>query len=173
MNINIHVTVTLNPLQFERFMSMSSKYLQDSLKLIDAIAVGNAADAATQKAVADLTARVTSDEATDADVKAIVDALLQRLATSTPSTGPVVTGLSTASASVTGGETITVTGTGFNGASGVKVGSVDATSFNVVDDTTVKITNPAQAAGTYDVTVLGSVSGSVSSPSAASKLTIA
>ena len=49
---------------------------------------------------------------------------------------------------------ITITGTGFTGATGVKFGTTSATSYTVVSATSVKATSPAEAAGTVNITVL-------------------
>ena len=50
------------------------------------------------------------------------------------------------------GDTVTITGTNFTGATGVKFGSADATDVNVVDGTHVTAKAPA-GSGTVDVTV--------------------
>jgi hypothetical protein len=48
---------------------------------------------------------------------------------------------------------VNITGTGFKGATTVKFGSVAATSFKVISDTSITATAPAQAASTIDITV--------------------
>jgi hypothetical protein len=73
--------------------------------------------------------------------------------TYTNATAPSVTGLSTSSGTTAGGTVVTVTGSGFTGATEVNFGSVEAESFQVLDDTTLVATAPAQAAGTCDLTV--------------------
>jgi hypothetical protein len=52
-----------------------------------------------------------------------------------------------------GGNTVTVTGTGFTGASAVSFGSTPATSFTVKSDSSITATVPAGAVGIDDVTV--------------------
>jgi len=53
-----------------------------------------------------------------------------------------------------GGTTVTITGAGFNNSmASVKFGTTSATSFSVVNDTTVTAVSPAHTAGTVDVTV--------------------
>jgi hypothetical protein len=66
-----------------------------------------------------------------------------------------VTGVSRASGLTTGGESITITGSGFSGGSAptVSLGGTAATAVTVVSDTTITATTPARAAGTVDVTV--------------------
>ena len=65
-----------------------------------------------------------------------------------------VTGISPSSGPLAGGSTVTITGTGFSGASTVDFGTVAATGVNVVNSTTLTATVPASAsAGTVDVTV--------------------
>jgi hypothetical protein len=67
---------------------------------------------------------------------------------------PVVTGISPASGAAAGGDTVTVTGTGFTAASSVQFGSVPATDLNVASDTQLTVTSPPpNASGAVDVTV--------------------
>ena len=67
---------------------------------------------------------------------------------------PTVTGVSPNTGTATGGETVTVTGTGFTTASAVYFGAVEATSFTVNSDGSITVVTPAGAAGTVDVTVM-------------------
>ena len=70
-----------------------------------------------------------------------------------PPAPPAVTGVSPASGPVTGGTTVTITGTGFTGAFTVSFRS-PAPSFTVDSDTQITATSPAGAgAGPADVTV--------------------
>ena len=64
---------------------------------------------------------------------------------------PSVSSLSPASGHA--GDTVTITGTGFTGATAVKFGSVDATSFTVVSPTEITATAPPGHNGAVDVTV--------------------
>lgn len=66
---------------------------------------------------------------------------------------PRVTGVAPASGSTSGGTTVTITGTTFTGATQVSFGSVAATSFTVVSDTTITAVTPAQSAGARNVIV--------------------
>lgn len=66
---------------------------------------------------------------------------------------PTVTGLSPDTDTSDGGETITITGTNFTGATSVKFGTTSAT-FSVVNSTTITATAPARAVSTVDVTVV-------------------
>jgi hypothetical protein len=52
-----------------------------------------------------------------------------------------------------GGTTVTVTGSGFTGATGVTFDGVPGTGFTVVDDRTLTVTTPAGAVGPADVVV--------------------
>lgn len=63
-----------------------SKFLDDFNALLEKVAVGNAGDPETKQAVADLTARLTSDEATEGETQTAVTALVSKLADSTPAT---------------------------------------------------------------------------------------
>jgi hypothetical protein len=79
---------------------------------------------------------------------------------------PVVTSISPASGPPAGGTTVTVTGTGFTGATEVSFGPIAATSFSVVSDTKIVVVSPAQAASTryVFVTTPGGKSAAGTSP---------
>ncbi len=68
---------------------------------------------------------------------------------------PAVTAVSPASGPVAGGTSVTITGSGFSGASAVTFGSHAASSYTVVSDTKITAVAPASTAGTQDVTVAG------------------
>jgi hypothetical protein len=68
---------------------------------------------------------------------------------------PVVSAVSPTAVAVAGGTPLTLTGTGFTGATAVDVGTAPATSVVVVSDTSITCDSPALAAGTYDCTVVG------------------
>jgi hypothetical protein len=78
---------------------------------------------------------------------------------------PTVTGVSPGSGPSVGGNTVTVTGTGFTDASAVSFGSTPATSFTVNSDSSITATVPAGAVGIDDVTV--TTPGGTSATSAA------
>lgn len=71
-------------------------------------------------------------------------------------TVPVVLSVSPASGSRAGGVPITITGRSFNGATGVTVGGVAATSVVVVDRHTITAITPATSAGSKAVAVTSS-----------------
>ena len=79
-------------------------------------------------------------------------------------TPPVVTGISPVSGPTSGGTSVTITGTGFTGATSVKFGSTPATSFAVTSDTSITAASPAESAGTVDVTVTTPGGTSATSP---------
>jgi formylglycine-generating enzyme required for sulfatase activity len=66
---------------------------------------------------------------------------------------PTVTSINPNSGATTGGAAVTITGTGFTGATGVSIGGVAATSVVVVNATTITANAPALAAGVYAVSV--------------------
>ncbi len=65
---------------------------------------------------------------------------------------PAVTGLSPTSGPAAGGTLVTITGTGFTGASVVDFGTIAATNLTVVSDTKITADSPA-GSGVVDVTV--------------------
>ena len=67
---------------------------------------------------------------------------------------PVTTAVTPTSGPTTGGTTVTITGTGFSGATKVAFGPVLATSFTVVSDTEITAVTPAEARGTRPVYVI-------------------
>ncbi|MBT0768317.1 IPT/TIG domain-containing protein [Kineosporia sp. J2-2] len=78
---------------------------------------------------------------------------------------PVVGGVSPSSGAVAGGTLVTLSGSGFTGATAVFFGAVAATGFTVNSDGSITATAPAGAAGTVDVTVTGPAGTSATSPS--------
>ena len=77
--------------------------------------------------------------------------------------GPVVTGLSPAGGVTGGGTLVTITGTGFIGATAVYFGTSPGTDLTVVSDTTITASSPA-GTGTVDVTVTNPIGTSPLSP---------
>ena len=69
------------------------------------------------------------------------------------SAGPLVTLVSPGSGPVSGGTQVTITGSGFTGATAVDFAATAATSFTVTSDTSITTIALAGAAGTVDVTV--------------------
>ena len=65
---------------------------------------------------------------------------------------PTVTGLSPTTGPTAGGTLVTITGTGFTGATAVDFGTTAATNLDVVSDTTITADSPA-GTGVVDVTV--------------------
>ena len=76
---------------------------------------------------------------------------------------PTVTGLSPTSGAVAGGTSVTLTGTGFTGATAVDFGTTAATNLTVVSGTTITADAPA-GTGTVDVTVTTPAGTSATSP---------
>lgn len=83
---------------------------------------------------------------------------------------PVVSGVESASGPIDGGETVTITGTGFVAVTAVRFGSSEAASFTVNSETTLTATVPL-GRGTVDVTV--STPAGTSPTSAADRFTYA
>lgn len=83
---------------------------------------------------------------------------------------PTVSSLSPATGFMTGGSTITLTGSGFTGATAVSFGGTAATNVVVVNDTTLTVTSPVHSAGTVDISVT-TPAGSTTAAGAFSYLT--
>lgn len=66
---------------------------------------------------------------------------------------PVVSSIGPGSGPPAGGTIVTISGTGFTGALGVKFGGAQAVSFTVNSNTSITATSPPGAAATVDITV--------------------
>ncbi len=82
---------------------------------------------------------------------------------------PRITGVSPTRGPASGGTSITISGTGFTGATAVNFAGTPDTSITVTGDTSITLTTPSSAAGTDDVTVTGP--GGTSADSAAFQFT--
>ncbi|HEV3213892.1 MAG TPA: IPT/TIG domain-containing protein [Acidimicrobiales bacterium] len=89
-------------------------------------------------------------------------AYLARAATFVPV--PRVTGLSVTVGAAAGGESVTISGTGFTGATGVAFGARSAASFTVVGDTSITAIVPAIQPGPAKVSVTSPGGTSLSAP---------
>ena len=76
---------------------------------------------------------------------------------------PVVTAVSPNAGPTGGGNTVTISGSGFTGATGVSFGGTPATGFQVNGDGSITATAPA-GTGTVDVTVTGPAGTSATGP---------
>lgn len=95
--------------------------------------------------------------------------VLIKAAASTPA--PTVTGVSPASGTTAGTTSVTITGTNFTGATAVKFGVTNASSYVVNSATQITAVAPAHAAGTVDITV--TTPGGTSATGAADQYTFA
>ena len=129
-----------------------SQFLDTFRSLLAKVAQGNPSDPQTKADVQALKDHMTTVDATDADQTTAINELVTKLG-SISSTGGTAT-LSPANGSVNGGETITITGSGFTGANSVSFGNVSGTGLSVQSDTTLTVISPAQPAGTVAVTIL-------------------
>ena len=82
---------------------------------------------------------------------------------------PAVTGLSPTSGPAAGGTSVTITGTGFTGATAVDFGTTAATSYTVVSEH--RRSRPTSPAGTGTVDVTVTTPGGTSATSAADQFT--
>ena len=82
---------------------------------------------------------------------------------------PAVTSINPSSGTTAGGTSVTVTGTGFTGATAVKFGATNAASYTVNSATQITATSPAGSAGTVDITV--TTAGGTSATGAADQFT--
>ena len=79
------------------------------------------------------------------------------------SQAPVVTAIDPATGNPAGGDTVTITGSGFTGATDVGFGSTNAAAMNVNSDTQITATSPA-GTGTIDITVTTPAGTSATGP---------
>jgi hypothetical protein len=77
---------------------------------------------------------------------------------------PAVTGVSPTAGPLAGGTTVTISGSGFTGATAVDFGTLAATSFTINSDKQIAAVDPAQGVSTVDVTVIGPSGTSTTSP---------
>jgi len=71
----------------------------------------------------------------------------------TGGSAPIITKVAPNQGSTTGGTSVTITGSGFTGATNVTFGRTNATAFTVNSATSITVTSPAGTAGTVAVTV--------------------
>lgn len=83
--------------------------------------------------------------------------------------GPTLTGVSPSSGSTAGGTSVTLSGSGFTGVTGVTFGGTAASSFTVNSVSQITATAPSHPAGTVDVVV--NATGGASAVSPASRYT--
>ena len=76
---------------------------------------------------------------------------------------PAITGVSPTSGSAAGGDTVTITGSGFTGATDVSIGPASAAAMSVDSDTQITATTPP-GSGTVDITVTTAAGTSATSP---------
>lgn len=83
----------------------------------------------------------------------------------TPVPVPSIASISPVSGAAAGGDTVTITGAGLTGATGVSFGNIDAASFSVDSDTQITAVSPAEAAGSVNIVVTGPGGASTQVPS--------
>lgn len=68
-----------------------------------------------------------------------------------------ISGVSPSSGSTLGGQTVTIRGSGFNSATGVRFDTtpVEASNFTIVNNTTIRVVTPPHLAGVVSITVVG------------------
>jgi len=76
------------------------------------------------------------------------------LYTNVTGAAPSVTAVSPNTDSTAGGQVVTLTGSGFTGATAVKFNTTAASAFTIISDTTLTATAPAGSAATVDITVI-------------------
>lgn len=98
---------------------------------------------------------------TPAHAVGAVDVVLTGIGTLTAAyTYVSVTSVTPNSGTAAGGQAVTITGSGFNAATGVTFGGTAATDVVIVSNTRITATTPAHSSGAVDVAVLGVDTGS-------------
>jgi hypothetical protein len=111
-------------------------------------------DSARDRGLADGTYWIVADYLRDGTYHAKLDAFTTIQVATNTTGAPTVTGVNPNQGNSAGGTVVTVTGTGFTGATGVQFGGRPATNVTVVSDTQITATAPAGQPGTsVDVTV--------------------
>ncbi|MGC9960588.1 MAG: IPT/TIG domain-containing protein [Acidimicrobiales bacterium] len=77
-------------------------------------------------------------------------------------TTPTVSAIAPSAGPLAGGTVVTITGTGFADAGGVRFGSTSAASYSVNSDTSITATAPAHTAGGFDILVTNETGTSLS-----------
>src|SRR2546427_6646383 len=85
-------------------------------------------------------------------------------AESMPACSPVITSIKPDAGPTAGGNTVTIAGTCFNGATGVSFGGTPSPNFQVTSDVSITAVAPAGAAGTIDITITGPAGTSAIAP---------
>jgi hypothetical protein len=164
----------LNAIERRILMSLSELSTDVATLQADVTAL-QTANAAVVQAVVDLGDEVASIIANEGDITEIDAAVQATIAQVTSITAadtaaatadpgaepPTVSGVSPSTGSIAGGTEVTVTGTGFEGATSVNFGTTAAASFTVVSDDELTVLSPTLSAGTVDIVV---VSAEGSSP---------
>ncbi len=86
-------------------------------------------------------------------IKLIIGCFLLVICANPLIAAPVITSVSPSNGSTSGGNVITITGSGFTGATAVDFGFRPATVFNVVTDSSISAIVPAGTSGTVDIKV--------------------
>jgi len=104
--------------------------------------------------------------ATDANGNQVYDSGTSAVLLLAPGFVPVprLTGLSVTQGPAAGGTSVTLTGTGFTGATQVHFGPTAAASVTVTGDTSITAVSPTAPAGTVDITVTGPGGTSTTAP---------
>lgn len=97
---------------------------------------------------------MTSRHAISPSRLALVFGTLLLSATTAFAAAPAITGLSPARGSTAGGTVVTLTGSGFTTVTSVTFDGIAGTALTIVNDTTLRVTTPAHAAGAVSVTAI-------------------
>lgn len=154
--------IIINHKQLKELKKIMSKFLDDFHALLNQVATGQPGDSTTKDAIEKLQTHLEQNDATDEEQSQAILELVKKLADSVPpgTTPPapaavaVISGMSPVTGSQNGGDTVSLSGSGFTGATGVMFGHVAGTDLVVNSDTSMTVVTPAQAPGTVDVTVV-------------------
>jgi hypothetical protein len=131
----------------------ASGHVPDGIAVLFSSTSGTFAPASGSMVSGENTTRFTPAGAGTSTINATVDLQSVIVPVMVGPSGPSITGISPAGGQVTGGDMVTITGSGFTGASAVTFGATASPGYHIDSDSQIRATAPPHAVGTVDITV--------------------